>query len=147
MSLRRNARELALQRLYAEEFPCSAQSGGSPVLFWKRVAPEAGAFALRLIDGVNRRRDEIDGLIRKYAENWPLERMAKIDRSILRFCIFEMLHMPDIPRTVAINEAVEIAKKYGTEESGAFVNGIVDRIHHDHPVVEPADLGGSSATG
>jgi N utilization substance protein B len=134
MSLRRNARELALQRLYSEEFPCPEKSGGAPVLFWKRVTPEAQVFALRLIDGVNRRRNEIDGLIRKYAENWPIERMAKIDRVILRFCIFEMLHMPDVPRTVAINEAIEIAKKYGTEESGAFVNGIVDRIHKDYPI-------------
>ena len=137
MGLRRNARELALQMLYARDFAATASAAGAtgPISdpFWTKVQPEAQAFAARLNEGVGHHRPEIDTLIRQYAEHWSLERMSGIDRAILRFAIFEMLHLPETPRRVVMNEAIEIARKYGNENSSAFVNGILDRIHQQHP--------------
>lgn len=80
------------------------------------------------VRGVWEHRVEVDGLIRKAAENWRLERMALVDRNILRLGAYEICRSPDVPFAVAINEAVDLAKRYGSEESGAFVNGILDKI-------------------
>ncbi len=85
-------------------------------------------FAEKLIRGVVEHRDELDAQIKKHAENWDLPRIAVVDRNILRLAIFEMLHREDIPPVVSINEAVDIAKKFSTQDSGKFVNGILDRI-------------------
>jgi len=85
-------------------------------------------FADPLIRGTLEHRDEIDAHIRRIAKNWELHRIAVVDRNILRLAIFEMLHREDIPPVVSINEAIDIAKKFSTEESGKFVNGILDRI-------------------
>ena len=85
-------------------------------------------FAEPLIRGVLEHRAELDEIIRKYAENWELHRIANVDRNILRLAIFEMQHREDIPPVVSINEAVEIAKKFSTQDSGRFVNGILDKV-------------------
>jgi len=74
------------------------------------------------------RRDELDERIRKYAKNWDLKRMATVDRNIMRLAIYEMLYRLDIPPVVSINEAVDIAKRYSTDDSGKFVNGILDQV-------------------
>ena len=88
-------------------------------------------FADPLIRGVVERRDELDTTIKKYALNWDLHRMAAVDRNILRLAVYEMMHRDDIPPVVSINEAVDIAKKFSTEDSGKFVNGILDKIKGD----------------
>jgi N utilization substance protein B len=85
-------------------------------------------FAEPLIRGVIEHRAECDAIIARHAKNWGLPRMAAVDRNILRLSIFEMLHRDDIPPVVSINEAVDIAKKYSTEDSGKFVNGILDKV-------------------
>lgn len=85
-------------------------------------------FADPLIQGVLEHRAEIDAVIVKHARNWSLERMAAVDRNILRLAVFEMLHREDIPPVVSINEAVDIAKKFSTHDSGKFVNGILDKV-------------------
>src|SRR6188474_432446 len=85
-------------------------------------------FADPLIRGTLEHRDEADELITQHAKNWDLHRMAAVDRNILRLAIYEMLHRDDIPPVVSINEAVDIAKKFSTNDSGKFVNGILDRI-------------------
>ena len=85
-------------------------------------------FAEPLIRGTVEHRDEIDEHIKNHAKNWELHRMAVVDRNILRLAIYEMLHRADIPPVVSINEAVDIAKKFSTEDSGKFVNGILDKI-------------------
>jgi N utilization substance protein B len=95
-------------------------------------------FAEPLIQGVLEHRNELDALIQKYAENWEMPRMAAVDRSILRLATYEMLHREDIPPVVSINEAVEIAKKFSTQESGRFVNGILDRVKRD--LMRPARI-------
>ena len=85
-------------------------------------------FADPLIRGTLQYRDEADTYIKKYAQNWDLHRIAAVDRNILRLAIFEMLHRDDIPPVVSINEAVDVAKKFSTQDSGKFVNGILDKV-------------------
>lgn len=87
-------------------------------------------FALELVEGVRERREEIDALISTHSTNWKLSRMAAVDKNILRMAVFELMSCGEIPTKVTINEAVEIAKKFGSAESGAFVNGILDNIAH-----------------
>jgi N utilization substance protein B len=85
-------------------------------------------FAVELVNGSYQHRAEIDALIRRFSEHWRLERMPTVDRNILRLAVFELLHRPDIPSKVSINEAVDLGKKFGSEDSGSFINGILDRI-------------------
>lgn len=85
-------------------------------------------FSFRLVKGVDRRREEIDRLIAAYSEHWDIDRMPIVDRNIIRLCVYEMLEEEDIPFSVSINEAVELAKTYGGEDSAKFVNGLVARI-------------------
>ena len=132
---RRQARELAVQFLYQHDVTGDAVAEALP-LFWQTqtdVADAVRAFAEELIRGTCERREEVDKRIEKYTENWELGRIANVDRSILRLAIFEMLFRDDIPPVVSINEAVDIAKKYSTRESGAFVNGILDKLKADLP--------------
>jgi len=129
MGTRRKARELALQVLFQVDV-------GEIILedaiknFWKieKVLPEIRDFTLRLSRGVMENITQIDEIIKKYTKNWALNRINNIDRNILRIAIYELLYCPDIPYKVSINEAIEIAKKYGTFDSGKFVNGILDRV-------------------
>jgi N utilization substance protein B len=87
-----------------------------------------GAFARRLVTGFAQHAEEIDGLIRSYADRWPLERMPVVDRNLLRIAIYELLYEPGTPPGAAINEAVELAKLLSTEDSGRFVNGLLGRL-------------------
>jgi N utilization substance protein B len=105
-------------------------SWGKPADLPPATADEAAmrAFADPLICGTLERRNDLDEIIKKHAKNWDLHRMAAVDRNILRLAIYEMLHRQDIPPVVSINEAVDIAKKFSTEDSGKFVNGILDKV-------------------
>jgi N utilization substance protein B len=132
---RRQGRELAVQFLYQLDL-----SGGDPEdelrLFWKAqedIAPGAREFAEMLIRGCVQNQLKVDEQIQKYTEHWELSRIAAVDRNILRLAIYEMVCRDDIPPVVSINEAVDIAKKYSTRESGAFVNGILDKLRGDLP--------------
>jgi N utilization substance protein B len=89
---------------------------------------ESQDFAVQLVSGVLEHLTDIDGLIGSASTNWKVPRMARVDRNILRMACFELRYMADIPPKVTLNEAVEIAKRYGSTESGAFINGILDRI-------------------
>lgn len=95
-------------------------------------APEAYSYACRLVEGTRGRLDEIDELIRSRAENWRLERMPAVDRNILRLAVYEMLQETDVPKLVIVDEAVELAKRFGSEQSGRFVNGLLDGILRRH---------------
>lgn len=92
------------------------------------VLPEIREFAEYLCRGTVDNRTEIDSLIEKFSTNWKISRMTAVDRNILRLAAFELAYVKDIPHSVTMNEALEIAKKYGTEESSAFINGILDKI-------------------
>lgn len=130
MSVRRRAREIALQVLYQLDL---GQGDTRDVfdLYWENFQPsqKAREFCQRLIEGVRRSLEQIDPLIEENSENWTLKRMAVVDRNILRLATFELLHCPDIPFKVTLNEAIELGKKFGADDSSAFINGILDKIH------------------
>lgn len=98
--------------------------------FWdeRQADDDVRAFSEHLVRGVMERRDEMDGLIAGVAERWRVERMPVVDRNVLRLALFEMLDDPGTPRPVIIDEAIEIGKKYGSEQSGSFINGILDAL-------------------
>lgn len=133
---RRRARESALQLLYQDEFHEPAGRRVAERYYWEE-AEEAPArkplreFAARIVAGVREKREAIDDHIRRVARNWKIERMGRVDRNILRMATYELLFVADIPPKVSLNEAIEIAKAYGTEDSSAFINGILDRISRD----------------
>ncbi len=93
-----------------------------------RRSKESLAYARRLVEGTLDNISSVDALIRRHAENWRLERMPAIDRNILRLAIYEMVHEVEVPRVVIVDEAIELAKKFGAESSGRFVNGLLDGI-------------------
>jgi len=132
MSSRRRSREMAIQVLYQIDM-AQSEIGEALRLFCEHFkAPDSiRNFAFELANGVHQYREEIDALIRRFSEHWRLERMSAVDRNILRLAIFELLYRVDIPAKVSINEAVDLGKKYGSEDSGSFINGILDRIRVD----------------
>jgi N utilization substance protein B len=102
-------------------------------LYWDHlgVAGERDEFADELVVGCAKAQEQLDAKIRGVSKHWRLERMARVDRNIIRLATFELMHLPEIPRRVTLNEAVELAKRFGNEESPAFVNGVLDRIADD----------------
>ena len=130
MTVRRRAREIALQVLYQLEIGQGVPQEALTVYFENfRPSEKTREFCQRLIEGISHHREKIDRLIEENAENWTLKRMAVVDRNILRLATFELMHCPDIPFKASLNEAIELAKKYGNEDSGAFINGILDKVH------------------
>jgi len=109
-----------------------SQNGSKDILerFCDNFKPSSKAlsFFLKLVQGVLHTRTEIDAVIERYSKNWKLNRMSCVDRNIMRVAVYELLCCQDIPHKVSINEAIDIGKKFGTEESGAFINGILDSI-------------------
>ena len=128
MGSRREARELALQALY--QLDVAGEGDPGMALFWSYfdAEREVQAFARELVEGVAAHRERIDALIAASAEHWRLPRLSRVDLSLLRLSTFELLARPDIPPSVAIDEAIEIARRYGIEDSSAFVNGVLDHI-------------------
>jgi len=164
MGKRREARERAVQFLFQHDINPPEDLAAALEQFWETqraaaIAEDKGAatwgqrtelppptaeeaavrlFADPLIRGALDHREEADLLIKKHAINWELHRIAAVDRNILRLAIFEMLHRDDIPPVVSINEAVDIAKKFSTQDSGKFVNGILDKVKGD--LLRPARI-------
>ncbi|MBM4394188.1 MAG: transcription antitermination factor NusB [Deltaproteobacteria bacterium] len=131
MGTRRRARECALQLLYMWEYLRTVDHPGIPV-FWQDRAEQddeaTKAFATQLMEGVVSHLEEVDELIRKASLNWRIDRMATVDRNILRLATFELLHVSETPLKVVLNEAIELSKRFGSEDSSAFVNGVLDKI-------------------
>ncbi len=129
MGVRRRAREIALQVLYQKELNC-IEIEEALNLFRNNFEVLKGAmdFSERLVKGVEQHRDDLDRVIEHYSSNWKVDRMAHVDRTILRIATYELLYCDDIPPRVAINEAIDIGKKYGSEDSGAFINGVLDKV-------------------
>ena len=121
------ARERALQYLYTVEIGSHRQPADAAT-FWEHFHPDdkASAYFFRLVSGVATHREELDAYISRFSEHWRLERMAAVDLAILRLAVFELLHCPEVPPKVVVNEAVELGKSFGAENSGAFINGILD---------------------
>jgi N utilization substance protein B len=135
MGSRRAARELALQALYLVELRGEDEADRSLAVFWQHfdAGGAAAGFARELVDGVREHRAEIDAVLVPCMEHWRIERLARVDLCLLRLAAWELLGRPEIPASVTINEAVEIARRFGSDESAAFVNGVLDqaakRVH------------------
>lgn len=129
MGARRKARELALQMLFQQDM-----SGNKPEQIidtfeeLQKSKPNTREFATKIFRGTVENLEKIDDMIQNQAENWRLSRMAAVDRNIIRMSVYEFLHETDTPKLVVIDEAIEIAKKYGTQKSSQFINGILDGI-------------------
>lgn len=149
------ARERALECLYHLEVG-GHHGDEAAVHFWEHFYPEEkpGAYFYRLVNGVRAHQEELDAYISRFSQHWRLERMAAVDRVILRLAIFELLHCPEVPPKVAVNEAVELGKRFGAENSGAFINGILDSFLKSQPsrgefpsTAPPRRSGGTSRPG
>lgn len=126
---RRQSRELALQMLFASEFNVrDIKNAGLMVIQTSDADTESKDFAKELFLGVLENIDELDTVISKFLENWKLDRLFTIDRSILRLSLFELKHFPDTPASVVIDQAVRMAKKFGNDDSSKFINGILGAI-------------------
>ena len=133
MKSRTRGRELALQFLYQVDLRGESTTAERDLfLRSEEKDKEARTFAQARIEGVLETRPELDRVIQEVAQNWDISRMAVIDRNVLRIATFELLHCKDIPPKVAINEAIEIGKRFSTSNSGAFINGILDKIKSRH---------------
>jgi N utilization substance protein B len=128
MGVRRAGRELALQALYQRDVIGDGE--GPAAAFWEGATgePEAMSFARELVAGVGAHAERIDVLIGQAVQHWRLGRLSRVDRCVLRLATFELLERAEIPVSVTIDEAIEIARRYGSDDSPAFVNGVLDRI-------------------
>jgi N utilization substance protein B len=132
MGKRRQGREAALKLLYALDLnQADAQDVVNAAWVQEIVPPNVRDFVMMLVTGVGDHREEIDTVIRTWSSHWSLARIGVVERNLLRLAIFELLFRPDIPPNVTINEAVEMAKRYGAEEAWVFVNGVLDRVKHE----------------
>jgi len=128
MSIRRKSRELALQCLYQIDQSGNNQADITLMSDHFDVNKKAVPYAQELISGIQLQWDALNNMIELHAKNWRLSRMAVIDRNILRIACFELAHMPDVPSSVVLNEAIEIAKRFSTDDAAPFINGILDSI-------------------
>ncbi|MFC1838842.1 transcription antitermination factor NusB [Thermodesulfobacteriota bacterium] len=130
MGNRRKARELVTQVLFHMEYNQGDLENNFELICNNFNAPRSvRLFAKELIKGICENREYIDNIIQKSSKNWKMGRMSKVDRSILRLSVYELFFLDDIPPKVSIDEAVELGKKFGTEESGSFINGILDNVY------------------
>ena len=133
MTRRRKAREVALQFLYQLDLQGDSDPAVHAAEFWPHhpLDDEAREFADGLVRGAMATHAKIDDVITRFAEHWDLDRMSVVDRNILRLAVYELGWRTETPPKVVINEAIEIAKKFGTRESSRFINGILDRVHRE----------------
>lgn len=130
MGNRRKARELVAQVLFHMEYNPGDPDKSFGLICENFDAPKPLlAFSKELVQGICENREYIDSVIKKSSKNWRIERMSRVDRSILRLSVYELLFMENIPYKVSIDEAVELGKRYGTEDSGPFINGVLDNIY------------------
>ncbi|MEW5908793.1 MAG: transcription antitermination factor NusB [Thermodesulfobacteriota bacterium] len=131
MGYRRRSRELAMQALF---FMDSNQSLNEEMVgvYCRNFPPPKKLlpFFLDLVNGVLRSKSQIDSIIERFSNNWKLNRMSCVDRNVIRIAVYEMFFRADIPPKVSINEAIDVGKKYGTRDSGSFINGILDSIRN-----------------
>lgn len=144
MRKRHRARRIALQALYqADVANVPVEEAIEFLVQDKNLPSDVIEFVKRLAIGAWEHRAELDKVIQECAPHWSVERMAHVDRNILRMATYEILHMPDIPYSVSINEAVELAKLFGASESGRFVNGILGGVVRRYCVAQEESTNGS----
>ncbi len=129
IAIRRRAREAALKVLFQMDL-AGGQADEALAAYWQcfDLEAEGDEYATALVKGIEEHREEIDRAIGRASTRWRLERMATVDRNILRIGAYELIHRPDVPPRVALDEAIELGKRFGGDESGAFINGVLDRL-------------------
>ena len=129
MGTRRQARELAMQALfYMDMRKDASEEMLEHFCGCFCTSKKSRPFLIKLVNGVLDEKDQIDALVERFSQNWKIHRMSCVDRNVMRIAVYELLYCDDIPPKVSINEAVDIGKKFGTQDSGAFINGIMDSI-------------------
>ncbi len=147
MKKRTRARELALQFLYQLDLRGeSLYPEAREFIAAEERDAETTRFALRLVQGTHENRADIDQMVQAVAQNWNISRMAVVDRNVLRLATYELIHCPDVPPKVAINEAIELGKRYSTQNSGAFINGILDKIMNRSTPLAATPTGNATAS-
>ncbi len=135
MSSRRRSREVALQMLYGADVVDVAGNGSENFLVdnEENVSEAVREYAERIALGAIEKSAEIDTMVESYSENWKVARMPLVDRNILRLAVYELLYCPDTPYKVVMDEAIELAKRFGSDKSAPFINGVLDRVHKEAP--------------
>jgi len=129
MGIRRQSRELAMQALFQSEFACTPiMEALQHLRDHFEASRKAYDYAREIVEGITAHWQEINELLRHHSRNWRMDRMSLVDRNILRVAIFELCYKDEVPASVAINEAIEVAKRYSTDEAGPFINGILDGL-------------------
>ncbi|MBE9528115.1 MAG: transcription antitermination factor NusB [Proteobacteria bacterium] len=133
MSSRRRSREVALQMLYGADIVDIAEQGdqGDDLFIESEetISDTVREYAEEIARGTIDKSAEIDAMVESYSENWKVKRMPLVDRNILRLAVYELLYCPDTPYKVVIDEAIELAKRFGSDKAAPFINGVLDRIH------------------
>ncbi|HOP37243.1 MAG TPA: transcription antitermination factor NusB [Mesotoga prima] len=140
---RRKMREIVFSAIYQFDFNEDMETSSEYLereLSFFSMETEMKLRTRKYFDGILRYRDEIDSVIRKHLTNWTFERLASTDKNVLRLGAYEIIYEPDIPIEVTLNEAIDIAKKYGSEQGGKFVNGVLDRIARECASTEKKNL-------
>ncbi|HNQ78548.1 MAG TPA: transcription antitermination factor NusB [Acidobacteriota bacterium] len=140
MGIRREGRELALKYIYQIDLGVNFEERALAQLDTEKHSKKVKAFAKDRLLGLYNSKDQIDAIARKHLTNWTLERLNQTDRSILRLAVFEMKFDPGVPEKVALNEALELAKRFGSDESSKFLNGVLDAIMHDDSFKIPKNI-------
>lgn len=134
MGIRREGRQLALKYIYQIDLGVNFEDKALAQIELEKYSKKVKFFAKERILGLYKNKDAVDEIARKHLKNWKLERLNETDKSILRLAIYEMKFDPSIPEKVALNEALELAKKFGSEESSKFLNGVLDAVMHDKSI-------------
>lgn len=141
---RRQTREAALVTLFEISFHDGDPSGRIDTAIGREEVPDKELSYFRtLVEGVLRHADELDGVFGPFLKGWTLDRLPRTDRILLRMAVYEMLHMPGIPASVSINEAVELARRYGGDESFSYINAVLGRVAALQPEKDPEQVDGS----
>ena len=133
VSSRRHARQMALQQLFRWEFDQTQNHDVEVIKTGRSATPAVREFATQIVQGVLTQHHELDQLINRYAVEWTVDRMPVVDRNILRWAIYELLWIPEIPARVTLNEAMELAKRFADDEARRFINGILDHFLRKEP--------------
>ncbi|MCX7829628.1 MAG: transcription antitermination factor NusB [Acidobacteria bacterium] len=137
MGIRREGRQLALKYIYQIDLGVNFEEKALAQIDLEKFSKKVKTFAKERLQGLFKNKEAVDNLAKKHLKNWKLERLNETDKSILRLAIYEMKFDPNIPEKVALNEALELAKKFGTEESSKFLNGVLDAVMHDKSLKSP----------
>jgi N utilization substance protein B len=133
MSSRRRSREVALQMLYGADVVDVPEHGDDDLFIenQKGVSDTVREYAEEIVRGTIEKSAEIDAMVESYSDNWKVKRMPLVDRNILRLAVYELLYCPDTPFKVVIDEAIELAKRFGSDKAAPFINGVLDRVHRE----------------